>query len=300
MTEETQSSRDNLEELMALKNRIMEDLEKNRRLLAEVEESIRRLFPNEGSAGGGRNGAGSPRVPTGMPRLDALLEGGFPDSSNILLSGPPYSSKFEVADHFIISSLEAGFPVIVVSLDRDLKNMREEISSFGISLGRFEEEGMLKFIDAYSRNIQMESDLKGATTIDNAGNTSNFLKTMDSICASVSSRHGKYRMVFFSLTGWITQTADERNFPKAFQHFSQRRKLEGATTLFLIEDGIFQKSLYENLNYFMDGAIEFRHEASSEYLRVRGLKNTRSRDWVEVINSGDGITLGSFELRRIS
>lgn len=75
--------------------------------------------------------------------------------------------------------------------------------------------------------------------------------------------------------------------------------MEGATTLFLIEDGIFQRNLYENMNYFMDCSIEFGNEASAEYMRVRGMKAVRSRGLIEIMNNGDGISLGSFELKRI-
>lgn len=305
MTEENPSNPDNrLQDLINLRSRVIEDLEKNRKLLAEIEATIASSNPDivtrtVSSQGRTLDASNIGNVSTGIPRLDDLLSGGFSQSSNVLLTGPPYSSKFMVADNFIASSLISGYPVIVVSLDRDISSLREDLSGMGLSIESYEKTGLLKFVDAYSRNIQMESDNRNATVIDNAGNVSLFLKTMDTICNSVVSGFGRYSMVFFSLTGWITQSSDDKNFPKAFQHFSQRRKLEGATTLYLIEDGIFQRSLYENLNYFMDGAIEFRSEASTEYLRVRGLKHVRSRDWIEIANNGDGISLGSFELKRI-
>lgn len=106
-----------------------------------------------------------------------------------------------VADHFIVASLLSGYPVVVESLDHDIESLMNDLSGIGLSVEAFEENGLLKFVDAYSKNIQMESTNKSAQVIDSAGNVSLFLKTMDSICSSFVSRFGQYRMVFFSLTG---------------------------------------------------------------------------------------------------
>lgn len=304
MTGKTPENREEkLQELINLRNRVVDDIEASRKLLSEIETAIADNFPDElreaveikpetdiDSIG---------KVGSGIARLDDLMIGGFPASSNILLSGPPYSSKLLVANQFIANSLYSGSPTIIVSLDRDIRILRESLETLGVNVQAYEQKGMLKFVDAYSRNIQMESNDNKAAIIENAGNMSLFLKTMDSLCSSMVSTMGRYRMVFFSLTAWITQSSDDKNFTRALQHFSQRRKMEKATTLYLIEDGIFDKSLYENMNYFMDGSLEFRNEGSAEYLRVRGLRNVRSRDWIEVTNNGNNLSLGSFELKRI-
>ena len=304
MTEENGKEKtDRLQELINLRSRILDDMESSRKLLSEIESEI----AAENPVSVARIVREQPRhinvdldnISTGIQRLDELMSGGYPEASNVMLSGPPYSSKYMIADHFIVNSLASGYPVIVVSLDRDVRSLRYDISRLDTPVEAYEDRGLLKFVDAYSKNIQMDSDSRNATVIDSAANISLFLKTMDNICGSFVAKYGRYRMVLFSLTGWITQSGDEKTFPKALQHFTQRRKLEGATTLYLIEDGIFEKSLYENMNYFMDGSVEFRSETSTEYLRVRGLKKIKSRDWIEVINNGGNISLGSFELKRI-
>lgn len=292
-----------LQELINLRSKVLEDMENNRKLLSEIEAEISKTNPvivtkPPSRKFGGKNEELS-MVSTGIPRLDDLLGGGLPETSNVMLSGPPYSSKYTVANHYIVNSLASGFPVIALSLDRDVRSIRQDISSLGVPVETYEERGLLKLIDAYSKNIQMENSSSNATVIDNSANFSIFLKTIDNLCKQFVSEFGRFRMVFYSLTGWITQSGDEKNFPKAFQHFSQRRKLEGSTTLYLIEDGIFEKSLYENMNYFMDGSIEFRNERSTEYLRVRGMNGIKSRDWIEIFHSDGEISLGSFELKRI-
>ncbi len=286
-----------LQELMEEKRKLQEELAETRTLLEKVENSIREF--TQSTSPDGHQEDGPLQVHSGFTRLDDLLHGGYPRASNILLSGPPYSSKFNVADRFIISSLQESYPVIVVSMDQPISDIKADLSAMGISPEEYEESGQLKFVDAYSKGIQMENTDRNAVILDNVSVISNFLKSMDQICTTVLAKMGRYRMVFFSLTAWITQSSEDKMFTKALQHFSQRRKMEGSTTLYLIEDGIFQRSLYENMNYFMDGSIEFRTESSVEYLRVRGMKNVQSRDWIEVMRNGNGITLGSFELKRI-
>ena len=298
MTESPQeSSGGKLQELLEQKRKLQEELEETRSLLDKVEASIRELSPDRSDEG--KEPEDNSRVSSGFSRLDDLLHGGYQRSSNILLSGPPYSSKFYVANRFIASSLRESHPVIVVLLDQPISEIKADLSALGISPEAYEESGHLKFVDAYSKSIQMENSDRNAVVLDNVGIISNFLKSMDQICSAVLAKMGKYRMVFFSLTAWITQSSEDKMFPKALQHFSQRRKMEGSTTLYLIEDGIFQRSLYENMNYFMDGSIEFRSEASVEYLRVRGMKDVQSRDWIEVVRNNNEFSLGSFELKRI-
>ncbi|MCL6090390.1 MAG: RAD55 family ATPase [Candidatus Thermoplasmatota archaeon] len=304
MSEDNKPIEESLQNLVTLRNQLKDQLGKTFELLKDVEGAIstvnRQEIVDESTDRGKGNFGIKPagKVSTGTKKLDDLLSGGFPEPSNILLNGPPYCSKYSVANNFISSSILDGYPVIVVSLDRDVTRIKQDLFGISDSVEKYENSGMLKFVDAYSKVIQSESTDKNATVVEGVTNTSNFLRTVDSISASTKANSGPYRMVVFSLTGWITQT-EEKTFSKAFQHFSQRRRIEGAVTLYTIEDGIFQRSLYENVNYFMDGSIEFRSEISTEYLRVRGLKDTRSRDWVEVFSDGDKIDLGSFDLKRI-
>ncbi len=298
MTEFPQeSSEGKLQDLMEQRRKLQEELNETRTLIDKVDASIRELSPGSGSTHNAENI--DYRISTGFPRLDDLLHGGYPTASNILLSGPPYSSKFTLANKFIVSSLKESYPVMVVSMDQPISQIKSDLSAMGISPDSYEESGYLKFVDAYSRSIQMDNNDRNAIVLDNVSNMSNFLKTMDQNCTQMLSNMGKYRMVFLSLTAWITQSSEDKLFPKALQHFSQRRKMEESTTLYLIEDGIFQRNLYENMNYFMDGSIEFRTESSIEYLRVRGMKEVQSRDWIEVVHNNKDLTLGSFELKRI-
>ncbi|HLH86467.1 MAG TPA: hypothetical protein VKU79_06365, partial [Thermoplasmataceae archaeon] len=60
-----------------------------------------------------------------------------------------------------------------------------------------------------------------------------------------------------------------------------------------------EESVYEEINYFMDGVIELNNQENTEYLRVRGIRDVRTREWVDIRPAGNTIDLGSFNIKRI-
>ncbi len=287
------------EELLNLRARLREQIEQSSRLLAEVERSLN-SSQAPGAAQHVANSAGtsvSSRAATGISKLDDLLRGGYPAPSNVVLNGPPFSSKEIFASRFIVESIAENYPTIVLTLDREPSSI---VSALGdpATVDQWQKSGLLTVIDAYSRFVQVEPMDASAVVIDGSSNISNFMKSIDQVCSRVASQMGKYRMVVYSLTGLMTQT-DEKTFIRSLQHLSQRRKAEGAVSLYLLEDGIFERKIYENVNYFMDISVEFRNETTTEYLRVRGLPSARTREWVEIIRNDGSVDLGSFDLKRV-
>lgn len=286
------------EELLNLRTRLLEQIEQSSRLLAEVERSLHvtsapiSVKPEAYSAA-----AVGGRAATGIPKLDDLLRGGYPAPSNVVLNGPPFSSKEMFASQFIAESIAEDYPIIVLALDREPSSITATLGDTAM-VDQWQKSGKLTVIDAYSRFVQVEPMDASAIVIDGSSNISNFMKSIDSVCSRIISQAGKYRMVVYSLTGLMTQT-DEKTFIRSVQHISQRRKAEGSVSLYLLEDGIFERKIYENVNYFMDISLEFRTETAVEYLRVRGLPSARTREWVEIIRNERNVDLGSFDLKRV-
>ncbi len=297
--EDVGENQGNLRELLNLRSKLMEQINQSSKLLQEVERSISALKPAEIKVDREqiRNTVDPSRVRTGVDKLDQLLMGGYPAGSNITLNGPPFSSKEKFVAEFIRESLLERFPTIIVAVDREPGAIKNLVAAPDL-IRETQESGILKIIDAYSRFVQSEPSDPHAVVIEGTSNLSNFLKSIDTIGASTVKELGTYRMVVFSLTGLLTQT-DERNFIKTIQHFCQKRKAEGATTIYMLESGLFERRIYENINYFMDVSIDFRLDDLNEYLRVRGLNEARTKEWVEVISTGGKLDLGSFDLRRI-
>ena len=238
------------------------------------------------------------KISSGISKLDDLLNGGIDIPSNIVLKGPPFSGKEVLARNFIARSLSENIPVIAVSLDRDVGKIKSDVMKILGGIEDPEENGLLKFIDAYSKTVQLQSPSKHAVVSDGVANYSLFIKTLDAAAADMIESHGTYRFIFFTLTGMISQI-DPKFFIKTLQHITQKRRSEHVVSIYLMDQGIFDESVYESANYVMDGEIEFRVDFSKNYLRVRGMGNVKSRDWIEIMFHGNSFDLGSFDLKRV-
>lgn len=63
------------------------------------------------------------RIPTGIPRLDELLQGGLPKRSITLVSGPPGSGKTILCFHFIHEGIKRGERCLYISVDQWIKSI---------------------------------------------------------------------------------------------------------------------------------------------------------------------------------
>lgn len=235
---------------------------------------------------------------TGIEKLDDLLGGGLRTSSNVLLSGPPFSGKETLAWNFLSVALREGTPVIIVTTDKSINDIKHELSRIVPGIEEAEASGMIKFVDVYSRSIQTQTQSKYAITIDNIINISSLFKAVDSTASQMLGVKPFYRLLFTSLTTYVNEL-DEKLMLKFVQQFAQKRKSENCTSLYLLESGLFDSKVIEAIAYLMDGSIGFRTDGSKHFLKVDGLGNVRSRDWVELFPSETSFELGAFTLEKI-
>jgi len=88
------------------------------------------------------------RLSSGIPRLDALLGGGFLRGSSILVSGAPGTSKSSLAASFVVSACAAGKTVLLVSFDESASQIVAHMRSIGLDLGSCIDSGAL-VIESY-------------------------------------------------------------------------------------------------------------------------------------------------------
>ncbi|HVH91786.1 MAG TPA: ATPase domain-containing protein, partial [Candidatus Acidoferrum sp.] len=88
------------------------------------------------------------RVPTGIPGLDPLLEGGFPQGRSILVTGEPGTGKTIFSLQFLIEGLARGEKGIYVAADEGPMDILEQAASLGWDLEKHIEMKEIAILNA--------------------------------------------------------------------------------------------------------------------------------------------------------
>jgi len=99
--------------------------------------------------------------------LDELMGGGFPIGSCVLVSGKIGTGKSIFAMQYIAKGItDYGDLGVLVSLERDKKDIYRDASAFGLHLQRLEKEGTLQIIGGPISAVSMEMRKAKATIED--------------------------------------------------------------------------------------------------------------------------------------
>lgn len=104
------------------------------------------------------------RVKTGVPGLDEMLQGGFPENHIVVLMGSFGTGKTTFGLQYLVEGLKNGEPCIFISLEEDKESVTRNAASFGWDLsGAIESKklGLFKLepSDAKTTVTRIKSDL---------------------------------------------------------------------------------------------------------------------------------------------
>jgi KaiC/GvpD/RAD55 family RecA-like ATPase len=96
------------------------------------------------------------RTKTGIPGLDELVQGGFPASSTVLVSGSSGTGKTILAMQYLYNGAKFyGEPGIYVTLETHIKNILWNMENFNWDFKSLQEKNMLR---TYRLNIELETE----------------------------------------------------------------------------------------------------------------------------------------------
>ncbi len=95
-------------------------------------------------------------ISTGVPGIDAMMDGGIPEGDSLLVAGPSGAGKTILGHHFINEGVRQGEPGIVAMFEERPGEYVERASKFGIDFDTAQKEGMLKII--YIRPLDLSVD----------------------------------------------------------------------------------------------------------------------------------------------
>ncbi|MFW6196204.1 MAG: DUF7504 family protein [Thermoplasmatota archaeon] len=239
---------------------------------------------------------------TGTTRLDDLLLGGIPLGSNVSIYGPPHVGKEILVNSFVAEGLEKGVPAIWVITDKTVEDIQEEMKYMLPTYEEYEMRGLVYYVDAYSVSMgeveESERDKDYITYVEDQSDVKKITQAVDKYANQLKDDHRYYRMAFESVSTIIAYLDTATTF-RILQPFAGRRKKDNAVSLFTLEKGMHTEQDISMLGHIMDGEINFKVQQLQNYLRVEGLGDVQTRDWVKYQASKTGITMGSFSLDTI-
>ncbi len=242
----------------------------------------------------------SSQVRTGVRRLDDLFYGGLPTGCQILVNGPAHTGKEVLARLFIAEGLKQGIPGLWVVTDKTYGQIREEMTALLPSYSSFEQQGIVRYVDLYSRSqgvTQAEAGVRLLSSTDK-GVLDQIISTVNSYTNEFKERTPNYRLVFESVST-VAAYLDTTQMFRFLQPFAGRRKLDGAVGYYLLETGMHTESDLQTLEHMTDGSINLKIDQLKTFLSVRGIGEVQSRAWIGYTFSKKAFSLGSFSLDKI-
>ena len=179
------------------------------------------------------------RIPTGIPGLDPLIQGGLRQSDFVLLQGGIGTGKTIFSTHFVYNSAKVlNQPAVFASFEEDVKSLKRNMLRFGMDLEQLESKKMLKVIDLES--------------LEGGGLSSNIQVILDALDQLKAKR-----LVVDSLTAFLGGSDGKFDYALMMHLVYKTLKREGITTLMTVSKQISEA---ENLNgieeFIADGIFQ--------------------------------------------
>ena len=244
--------------------------------------------------------AESPKIRSGVRRLDDLLFGGFAAGTQILLNGPAHTGKDVLARLFSTEGLRVGIPSLWVVTDKSYGQVRDDLAALYPGLADAEKKGMLRFVDLYSLSVGSSAPVPGVRFLSSTGKAvlDQLAQSVNGFGEELKSKFSTYRLIFESVST-ITAYLDTASTFRFLQPFVGRRKLDGAVGYYVLESGMHSESDLETLEHMVDGSLNLKIDQMKTFLSVRGIGEAQARSWVGYTFTKRSFNLGSFSLEHI-
>ncbi len=239
------------------------------------------------------------KMPTGVERLDALIDGGLACGSTYLLYGPAFTGKRTLARLAFLAALRSGSPAILVLTNAAAADVRRELTELDPAYPGYEAAGLAYFIDAYSASVGANEPNPGVSYVDGPLDLNGMSLALNDVETRIMAGHDQHMLLLDSVSTLMAYGSGQTVF-RFLQVFLGRARRAGASSLLLMSEGMHDEAEVQMIKHLMTGCIELRQETSRCQLRVQGLTQTQSRGWVDYRHdAADFEITGSFAAGRI-
>jgi KaiC/GvpD/RAD55 family RecA-like ATPase len=200
----------------------------------------------------------------------------------------------------ILSGLKQGAPGVILTNERTSSDVRRNLQKIMPNFPTFEKNGKLKYIDAYTATVKLKGKNPFAIYVDPSKDPGEMKKGLSKTFEAFGKKYFYYRIMFDSLSPVLRKFGLDKTLG-FLNLFITKAKANNAIVFFDLSQGVHQQSEINAIEEVMDGVIEFKSEAGGYYLRVKGMGEARTRDWVEFKHSPSKFEVtGSFALQKIA
>src|SRR6059058_950418 len=231
------------------------------------------------------------RLATGISGFDAMVQGGLPAGSSVVLQGPPGQEKLRFALTFLAEGLKSGASGLVLISSQSPDAVLSDLRGIGVDIDAVTRENRLRIVDWYSWSEETVTDVEErGIVVRSSIDLTNLGVALSRAIAALSGETG-CRSVIELLSP--AMNAYELTQVYAFAQ-SAKKKFDrhGFTSLVLLEKDMHSGPEVTTLLQPFDGVIEIERTRSGDrILRKIGvlhLKDTAPDPTFRVLEISEG------------
>src|SRR3989440_430401 len=232
-----------------------------------------------------------PRLPTGVPGFDAVVHGGLPVGSSVVLQGPPGQENLRFALTFLAEGLKSGGSGLVVTASQSPDAVIAELRELGVNLESVTNESRLRVIDWYSWSEETVQDIEDrGIVIRSSIDLTNLGVALSRAIAGLTG--GGLRRAVIELLSPATSSYEVTQVYAFAQSAKRKFDRHQFTSLVLIEKEMHSGAQLTTLHQPFDGVIEIERTRSGDRIvrkiGVLHLKDTSPDPTFRLLEISDG------------
>lgn len=232
-------------------------------------------------------GAEGRSISTGAKALDAVLGGGLPAASNILLIGPVESGISSFCGNFLVTGLEHHESCMMVAIDNGPSSVRRKLDELlsDQSSTYYEVSKLLAIADAFSWCAEVKEVAKKSPE-DSFCKINHLLTLMAKAGVEIGqnpiARKGGKRVID-SISKLFT-LFEPAAVMRVLHQATRAATTQGSVcTIFILDKGSVQEDTVNDIMSLMDGVFELKLEGGDTFLRVSSIKHLQVPDtWIRL------------------
>jgi len=203
------------------------------------------------------------RSSTGIKELDIILEGGYRNPGNILISGPSGMEKTAFSFHFA----DAAKPeenVYFVCGDSSPSEILKKAETIGVKLNR----DNIKFIDCYTMTLGGKKEAESSEKIKVIAGPSALNDLSLELNEAIKESTGKRMRVIFNTLSTFVLYNPKDSIRKFLNVIEGRLKSAEATACYMVDEGVHDKQLMSLIEHGMDEKFNITEKDGGYYLEI--------------------------------